>query len=95
MTQIYGEDPPPFVLDEWIGISFGYGLLMYEGLHFNPFWILGCFLVFRFFDISKVLGIDSLQKMHGWFGVVFDDVLAGIYTLLTLKMLILLGYFIF
>ena len=95
MTETYGEDPAPFVLDEWIGIAVGYGLLLFEGLHENYWWVVACFLIFRYFDISKVLGINAIQKMHGWFGVVFDDVLAGAYTLLTLKMLILVGYFIF
>ncbi len=41
--------------------------------------LVGAFFLFRFFDILKPLGIGRMQKLpHGW-GVMMDDILAGIY----------------
>jgi phosphatidylglycerophosphatase A len=42
-------------------------------------WVLGLFLAFRVFDVVKPLGIDRLQALPGGFGVVVDDLLAGVY----------------
>ena len=43
------------------------------------------FVLFRFFDIKKPFPINILDKrFKNSFGVIFDDVLAGIYVVLTL-----------
>ena len=42
-------------------------------------WVLGLFLAFRAFDVLKPLGINRLQSLPGGFGVVVDDLLAGVY----------------
>lgn len=39
------------------------------------------FILFRFFDIVKPLGINKIQKIRGGIGIMIDDILAGIYTL--------------
>ena len=36
-------------------------------------WLLLGFILFRFFDIVKPLGINSLQKVKNGFGVMIDD----------------------
>ena len=69
----WGEDPPPFVLDEIVGVwvtLLGFPI---------DLWHLGAaFFLFRFFDIFKPLGIRRLERLpHGW-GVMLDDVAAGI-----------------
>jgi len=38
------------------------------------------FLTFRFFDIAKFYPINLIDKIKNGYGVVFDDILAGIYT---------------
>ena len=38
-----------------------------------------CFAFFRFFDIAKVFPANRLEKIPGAFGVMLDDVAAGIY----------------
>jgi len=70
----WGEDPSQTVLDEitgqWIALlwlPFGW-----------PYWVAAFFL-FRFFDIFKPLGIRRLEKIGGGWGVVLDDMLAGVY----------------
>ena len=42
--------------------------------------ILSCFVLFRFFDILKPWPVSwADQKLHNGFGVMLDDVFAGIY----------------
>ncbi len=48
-------------------------------------WQLGAFLLFRFFDIVKPPPIRYFdRKLKSGFGVMFDDLLAALYTLLAL-----------
>lgn len=55
-------------------------------------WILVGFVLFRFFDIIKPWPINWLdKKVHGGFGIMIDDVLAGIYALIVLQ---LIAYFV-
>lgn len=51
-------------------------------------WILIGFVLFRFFDILKPWPINWLdKKVHGGFGIMIDDVLAGIYALIVLQLI--------
>ncbi|MDB4806804.1 phosphatidylglycerophosphatase A [Pseudomonadales bacterium] len=48
-------------------------------------WLLAGFGLFRFFDIVKPWPIKLLdQKVHGGFGIMIDDVLAGLFAGLSL-----------
>ena len=56
-------------------------------------WILATgFLLFRFFDIKKPLGINQLQNLPGKFGILADDLLAGVYALVVLEGLKFTGW---
>ena len=44
-------------------------------------------IIFRIFDILKPLGINRLQKLPGGIGIVADDIVAAIYSNITLKVL--------
>lgn len=78
----WGEDPRHVVADEMVG--------MWLTLVGNPLTIcnfaLG-FLLFRFFDIAKPLGVRRLESIPGGWGVVLDDVLAGVYANLVLQII--------
>ncbi|MCE3251522.1 MAG: phosphatidylglycerophosphatase [Cellvibrio sp.] len=51
-------------------------------------WILLGFFLFRFFDILKPWPISWLdKKVHGGFGIMIDDALAGIYALVVLQLI--------
>ena len=50
--------------------------------------LLWCFLLFRFFDIAKVFPINRLERLPGGAGIVLDDVMAGVYTLISLRLLL-------
>ena len=48
------------------------------------------FLLFRLFDIFKPWPINYLDKhVHGGFGMVLDDVVAGIFSLMCIQILAL------
>ena len=56
-------------------------------------WILLSFILFRFFDIVKPYPINLIdKKIKNGFGVMFDDVVAGIFTTLILYIIFGLWY---
>ncbi len=55
-----------------------------------PLNMLAGGLLFRFFDIAKPFPINRLQNLKGGFGVVADDVVAGIYSNLVLHICLFL-----
>lgn len=54
-------------------------------------WMIAGFAFFRLFDIFKPYPINRLQDLHGGFGVMMDDVLAGIYAAALLSLLMTLA----
>lgn len=75
------KDPGVVVIDEVIGM-----LITLIAAPDNPLiWLLG-FFIFRFFDIFKPWPIRLAdQRINGGLGIVLDDVLAGIYSLILLQ----------
>jgi phosphatidylglycerophosphatase A len=51
--------------------------------------IIGFFLN-RIFDIFKPYPIRKIEELHGGFGIMLDDVLAGVYANLFLRLIIIL-----
>ena len=80
MEEEYGEDPSQAVIDEvagqWLAFAF---------LPVTPFVVLLGFIFFRIFDILKPGPVDSLQNLPGGWGIMADDVLAGIFANVTLR----------
>ncbi len=70
------KDPRPCVIDEVAGQMVS--LLLVP--HTISFYIAG-FLLFRLFDILKPFPIRSIEKIPGGFGVMLDDIVAGLYAL--------------
>jgi len=85
LEKEWGEDPSKVVIDEWAG--------MYFTLIFIPkniiFFITG-FLLFRFFDIFKPFPVRLGERLKTGWGIMVDDVLAGIYAALILQIVSLL-----
>jgi phosphatidylglycerophosphatase A len=53
-------------------------------------WILAAFVAFRFFDILKPWPIRWLDKrVHGGFGIMVDDVIAGLFAWLVIQLAII------
>ena len=72
----WGKDPSKVVVDEMVGVWIAL-LAVPVG---NVWYILFAFLLFRFFDIFKPLGIRKMEQLEGGIGVMADDILAGIYS---------------
>ncbi len=77
------KDDTRIVIDEMIGFL----ITMLWVPKTTRFIIIGFFL-FRFFDILKPFPIRGLEKrLKGGFGVVLDDVLAGVYANIILQII--------
>lgn len=50
-------------------------------------WALAGFVAFRLFDIWKPWPIDGLQKLKGGWGVMIDDLIAGLYACVLLHII--------
>ncbi len=74
------KDPPEVIIDEFLGQSIP--LLFVFNL--NIFEVLVAFVSFRFFDIYKIYPINIAEEIHGSYGVILDDIIAGIYALIVL-----------
>lgn len=85
----YGKDPGQFVMDECAGQSlvFILGGFSYTFTGDVLLLVFG-FLLFRFFDIFKPLGVDKLQNLPGEIGILADDLLAGVYAFICLEAII-------
>jgi phosphatidylglycerophosphatase A len=68
-----GHDAKPIVVDEVVGQSLALLLVPHTALAF-----FGAFVLFRLFDIAKPLGAREAQRLPGGWGVVADDVIAGL-----------------
>lgn len=69
------NDPPQVVCDEITGIWLA--LLIFD---VSLFYLFLAFIFFRFFDILKPFPIKQLEKLPGAYGVMADDIVAGIMT---------------
>ncbi len=74
-----GHDAHPIVIDEFVG-----QLLALWAVPRSPLWLLTGFLLFRLFDIWKPLGARAVQRLPGGWGILCDDLLAGLYARLVL-----------
>ena len=84
------KDPKEVVIDEFIGQSIP--IYLYEISHGTAkdlqeavLFYLYIFILFRFFDIKKPFPINFFdKKFKNSFGVIIDDVVAGLYVVLVL-----------
>ena len=90
------KDPKEVVIDEVIGQSIP--LYLYQISHGGNkdfqealMYYIYIFLLFRFFDIKKPFPINLIDKKYkNSFGVIFDDIIAGFYTVITLVLFIVI-----
>jgi len=69
------KDAQMIVIDEACGMMLSLFLIPYN------FWIMiSGFVLFRAFDILKPPPAKAVEKFSGSFGVMFDDIIAAIYT---------------
>ncbi len=81
--KIYGNDPSQYTLDEFIGT--------WITLLFIPkkiWWIIPAFIIWRFMDIIKPFPARKLESVPRGWGVILDDVMAGIYSFMAIQIII-------
>jgi phosphatidylglycerophosphatase A len=77
------EDPGPVVIDEVAG-----QLVTFAGTGVGLTGVLAGFVLFRAFDVIKPWPASRLEALPGGFGIMADDLMAGLYANLTLLVLL-------
>ena len=86
MARDWGPDPGPVVIDELVGYLVSVAFLPHS------IWIaVAGFFLFRAFDIVKPPPARQLERLPGGWGIVLDDVSAGVYCQLILWAAIIVG----
>ncbi len=76
MEALMGEkDPGCVVIDEVSGILIAFFLLP---VNWATFWT--AFFLFRAFDMFKIYPASKFEAQGGAYGIMMDDIMAGVYT---------------
>lgn len=87
----YGKDARKIVIDEVAGMFVSLCFLFPAGSRRNPWILLAAFVAFRVFDVLKPFPAGRSQRLRGGWGVVADDVIAGIYANVAVRLLLMAG----
>lgn len=77
------EDPSSVVFDEWVGMWIAVWAIPH-----NIIWFIIAFVLFRLFDITKPWLIDKVQYLPDGWGIMMDDILAGVVSRVLLAILL-------
>ena len=81
------KDPQIIVIDEIVGFLVA-NFLAPPRLTV----LIWSFLLFRGFDIVKVFPTKKIEQLPGGAGIVLDDVMAGVYALIGVRLLLQIGW---
>lgn len=80
ITYVVNEhDPSYIIIDEIIA-----QILIFIFIPITIQTLISGFILFRIFDIFKIFGIKYFENLPGAFGIMLDDIIAGIYTIICL-----------
>lgn len=88
------RDPRQIVIDEINGMLVSFiGLptsvsISIAGITTDKFILIAGFVIFRILDALKPYPANLLHKLHGSLGIMGDDIVAGVYTNLILRLII-------
>ena len=87
-NQNSSHDAKEIIIDEFAGIYFIFLFYDYIFLINNYITLILIFILFRFFDITKIFPANIIdKKIKNPFGVMLDDIIAAIYTILFMYIL--------
>ena len=86
--SMWGKDSNKIVIDEVAGMMI---TLLFIPVQFK--FVLAGLVLFRFFDIAKPLFIKKMELLPEGWGVMADDVLAGLYANILLQIIVFFGIF--
>ena len=89
VDSAWGKDSSKVVIDEVAGMAI---TLLF--VPHNIIFLLSGLMLFRFFDIVKPFGIKQMENFPKGWGVMGDDVLAGVYSLIVLHLIISCWFFL-
>jgi phosphatidylglycerophosphatase A len=84
--RYWGEDPSRVVIDEVVG---QWIVLLAIPANFQLWHVVVALALFRFFDIVKPLGVRKMENFKGGWGIMADDILAGVYGFIVLQLLLI------
>lgn len=79
----YGKDPSQFTFDEFIGMWIS--LMFVPKTILNMAWV---FVIWRIFDIIKPFPARRFEQLKGGLGIMADDIVSGIYTLIVVQIVL-------
>ncbi len=83
VEKIWGPDPGRFNWDEVAGMMVSLLFLPHTAVVF-----IAAFIAFRFFDIVKPFPVNRFEALpHGW-GIMADDLMAGLYANIVVQLLV-------
>ena len=80
---VYGKDPAECTIDEMVGMWISLILLPKTNLI-----IAAAFIIWRALDIIKPYPARSLERFKGGLGIMIDDVVSSIYTLIIIHLIV-------
>lgn len=83
VEPLWGKDHQRVVIDEVAGMCIS---LLFVPVSLK--YVLTALILFRFFDITKPLLIKKMEKFPGGWGVMLDDLLAGVYANILLQTIV-------
>jgi phosphatidylglycerophosphatase A len=84
------KDPSAVVIDEVAGILIAFCALP---LSMPVAWT--AFFLFRAFDMFKIYPVNRFESLAGSWGIMMDDIIAGIYTNITMRLALWLAGSVF
>jgi phosphatidylglycerophosphatase A len=81
--KIYGKDPAQCTIDEFVGT--------WISLLFVPkkaIFIVIAFIIWRILDIFKPFPARQIENIKGGIGIMFDDIVSGLYALVIIHVII-------
>lgn len=83
----YGKDPKQFTFDEFIGTWIAF-LFLPQTIELIVF----TFVTWRLFDIVKPFPANRAESINGGLGIMLDDVISGMYSLIIMYIFKILFY---
>lgn len=97
-TQFGGKDPSAVVIDEVAGMALSLLFVPLNPMETSHPWLAGgiiigaAFLLFRIFDIVKSPPANVMQQFPAGWGILLDDLVAGLYANLILQVFLRVGF---
>ncbi len=80
IEHLYGRDPSAAVMDEVCGMA-----ITLASVPITAATLVLGFLLFRVFDVLKLWPGRAAERVHGGWGIMLDDTVAGIYAAVVLQ----------